>query len=609
MGDNKIRLPLSQFSTSFHIKATLDRSREVPGIERLISISYLLSHNLDITVPMPYQVMARERRPEVFDEVVSQGHIINTLQNAIRADRVAQAYLFSGPRGTGKTTTARLLAKALNCEQGPTPTPCGTCKSCMAIKDGRSLDVREIDGASTNSVEDVRQLREEVGYAASKGKRKVYIIDEVHMLSISAFNALLKTLEEPPPHVIFVFATTELNKVPDTILSRCQRYNFRRIPTIEIVEELKKIVSQRNLEAEEEALFLLGRKAGGAMRDALSLMDQVISFSDAGIRAEDVRTLLGIVPRDLFFGLTDAIASDDGATGLKIVNSLIEEGGDIGEFVEGMVEHFRHLLVARVEGNVIGADLSESDLTRYREAAQSFEEQDLLRMLNTVADLELNIGRVGDPRFWLELTIMKLIKAASTADLQTVIDQLGRAPASGPRPSLPRTVERAGSVQSPAPKRIKRPAAPAATPVKSPPEDPPTSGATEDSEPSDDEPAPVASVDLSMVCNRWEDVVQRVKDQKVSVGTFLSEGTPQSLDDNQLVVMFKRHRDFHANQVRRNKDAVESCIKEILKVEIRIVCEVDYDDLPQEIVHEQKVEDDERVQMALRIFNGEIMKK
>jgi DNA polymerase-3 subunit gamma/tau len=557
---------------------------------------------------MSYQVMARERRPEVFDEVVSQGHIVSTLQNAIRSDRVAQAYLFSGPRGTGKTTTARLLAKALNCEEGPTPTPCGTCTSCMAIKDGRSLDVREIDGASTNSVDDVRRLREEVGYAASKGKRKVYIIDEVHMLSPEAFNALLKTLEEPPPHVIFVFATTVLNKVPDTILSRCQRYNFRRIPTIEIVEELKKILSQRNLEAEEEALFLLGRKAGGAMRDALVMMDQVISFSDAGIRTDDVRSLLGIVPRDLFFGLTDAIVTDDGATGLNIVNGLMEEGGDIGEFVEGMVEHFRHLLVARVEGNVIGADLPESDLARYREAAQSFEEHDLLRMLNTVADLELKIGSVGDPRFWLELTILKLITAASTADLQTVIDQLGKAPASGPRPSLPKTVERAGAVQSSAPRRINRPTPPVA-PARAAPDPPPVSSAPDDSEPSDDEPAPAVSVDLPTVLNRWDDVVHKVKEQKVSVGTFLSEGTPQSLDDNQLVVMFKRHRDFHANQVRRNKDAVEAVLKEILKADIRIVCEVDYDDLPQGVVREQKVEDDERVQMALRIFNGEIMKK
>ena len=569
---------------------------------------------------MPYKVMARERRPEVFDEVVAQDHIVTTLQNAIRTDRVAQAYLFSGPRGTGKTTTARLLAKALNCEEGPTPTPCGKCASCLAIKEGRSMDVREIDGASTNSVDDVRQLREEVGYAASKGKRKVYIIDEVHMLSLAAFNALLKTLEEPPAHVIFVFATTELNKVPDTILSRCQRYNFRRIPTSEIVEELKNIVEQRELNADEEALFLIGRKAGGAMRDALSLMDQVISFSDEGIRSDDVRGLLGIVPRDLYFSLTDAIVGDDGSTGLKIVNGLMEEGGDIGEFTEGLVEHFRHLLVARVEGSVIGADLPESDLERYREAAQAFNEQDLLRMLNTVADLELNIGRVGDPRFWLELTIMKLMKAASTADLQTVIDRLGKtqthsadgtpAPAGEvSRPRLPRSSDRppADTAKPAAPRRNVRASAPSSRPAQR--ETPAPPPPTEDAGSSDDEPAPAVSIDLSSVKNRWDDIVNAVKEQKVSLGTFLAEGTPQSLDDDQLVVMFRRHRDFHANQVRRNKDGVEAAMRQVLRADVRIVCEVDYDELPQAEAKEQRVEEDERVQMALRIFNGEIVKR
>ena len=556
---------------------------------------------------MSYQVMARERRPEFFDEVVAQDHIVKTLQNAIRTDRIAQAYLFSGPRGTGKTTTARLLAKALNCDDGPTPTPCGKCPSCIAIKEGRSLDVREIDGASTNSVDDVRQLREEVGYAASKGKRKVYIIDEVHMLSMSAFNALLKTLEEPPPHVVFIFATTELNKVPDTILSRCQRYNFRRIPTGEIVGELKKIVAQKKIDADEEALFLIGRKADGALRDALSLMDQVISFSDGSIRADDVRSLLGIVPRDMFFSLTDAIADDDGSTGLRIVNSLMEEGGDIGEFVEGLVEHFRHLLVARIEGEVIGADLPEADLKHYQEAAQVFQEQDLLRMLNTVADLELNIGRVGDPRFWLELTIIKLVKAASTADLQTVIDQLSNVQASSAMPSLPRAAERSASVPSPAPRRSLRSPAPAErTPAQEKPAAPETKEAPE---PDDDEPAPAVSVDLSTLLNRWEEVVNLVREQKVSVGTFLSEGVPKSLDDDLVLVMFKRHRDFYANRVRRNKDTVEAALKTVFGVQLRIDCKVDYDDLPEEVVKEQRVEEDEHVQMALRIVNVEVVEK
>ncbi len=262
---------------------------------------------------MSYTVMARKLRPQTFDKVAAQNHIVDTLRNAIVQDRVAHAYLFSGPRGTGKTTMARLLAKALNCIEGPTPDPCGKCKFCESIANGTSQDVREIDGASTGLVDDVRQLREEVGYAASKGKRKVYIIDEVHMLSPQAFNALLKTLEEPPPHVIFVFATTEPHKVLETVTSRCQRYNFRRIPAQAIVEELKKALDKEGITAEETALFQIARKAEGGMRDALSLLDQVIAFSESGITDEAVQDLLGLISRDMYFDLTQAIVDRDGA--------------------------------------------------------------------------------------------------------------------------------------------------------------------------------------------------------------------------------------------------------------------------------------------------------
>ena len=256
---------------------------------------------------------------------------------------------------------------------------------------------------------------------------------------------------------------------------------------------------------------------------------------------------------------------------------------------------------------MIGADLPEADLKHYQEAAQVFQEQDLLRMLNTVADLELNIGRVGDPRFWLELTIIKLVKAASTADLQTVIDQLSNVQASSARPSLPRAAERSASVPSPAPRRSLRSPAPAErTPAQEKPAAPETKEAPE---PDDDEPAPAVSVDLSTLLNRWEEVVNLVREQKVSVGTFLSEGVPKSLDDDLVLVMFKRHRDFYANRVRRNKDTVEAALKTVFGVQLRIDCKVDYDDLPEEVVKEQRVEEDEHVQMALRIFNGEVVEK
>ncbi len=257
---------------------------------------------------MGYLVIARKWRPKQFEEVVGQEHITLTLQNAIKKDRVASAYLFSGPRGVGKTTTARILAKALNCEKGPTPQPCDSCTPCQEIAEGHSIDVLEIDGASNRGIDEVRSLRESTRYTPSNLRYKIYIIDEVHMLTTEAFNALLKTLEEPPPHVVFIFATTEANKVPATILSRCQRFDFRRIPQEKIVEQLKKICDQETIQIDDQALYLIARKSEGCMRDSQSLLDQVLSFSDHTVSKDDVISLLGIIQHDEFFTISEAIA-------------------------------------------------------------------------------------------------------------------------------------------------------------------------------------------------------------------------------------------------------------------------------------------------------------
>ena len=592
---------------------------------------------------MSYVVMARKRRPKVFESVVGQDHITTTLQNAIRQDRVAQSYLFSGPRGTGKTTSARLLATALNCEQGPTPDPCGECASCTAIQQGKSMDVLEIDGASNRGIDEIRQLREEVGYAASKGKRKVYIIDEVHMLTTEAFNALLKTLEEPPPHVVFVFATTEVHKVPETILSRCQRYSFRRIPVESIVEELKLAVASENVEAEEAALYQIGRKADGGMRDALSLLDQVIAFSDSGVSIDAVQDLLGIIPRDLYFELTEAIQNKDGAQALGVVEKLVQAGGDIGEFVEGLMEHFRHLLVACATEALADDDLAASDRERYNELSAHFEEDDLVRMLNAVSELETRIGRVSEPRFWLELTVMKLVKMTASVDLATLLAKLealeksggmsnGAAPRALPRrpqkpaePPAPKTngpqiqQPTAPTVQTPAPKpRRPQPPQSNAPRIEEPP--PPTEemppsvsqpAAEPKPEPESVAPAPSGEPPpFEVVTSRWDKLVQEVKGRKISVGTFLAEGQPKSLTDEQLLVVFKRNKEFHANQVRRNRGLVEEVAAVVFGGVVRIGCEVDYDMPSGEDGSEAdpRAEDDERVQMVLQVFGGEVVR-
>ena len=579
---------------------------------------------------MSYTVMARKRRPQAFETVVAQNHVTTTLQNAIRLGRVAQSYLFSGPRGTGKTTTARLLAMALNCEQGPTAEPCGECASCVAIRQGNSMDVLEIDGASNRGIDEIRQLREEVGYAASQGKRRVYIIDEVHMLTTEAFNALLKTLEEPPAHVVFVFATTEAHKVPETILSRCQRYNFRRIPPVAIVEELKMAVDEEGVIAEESALFLIARKADGGMRDALSLLDQVIAFSDAGITEDAVQNLLGLIPRDVYFGLTQAIVERDGARALEIVDELAREGSDLGEFVAGLMAHFRHLLIACAAGDLTDENLPEADRAQYAEGAAQFEEADLVRMFNAVGELETQISRVSEPRFWIELTVMKLVQMTSSVDLQVLISRLeqlerglksqgkvsGRVPAERPLPPRPKPVSQQKTTSSRSDTRAREDSAKLSPPTTASKTSPPQqqgNGRPVAEQPQEEIP-PVPEVssgdppDFSVIKNKWEQLVQKVKEKKMSLGTFLAEGHPQSMDGRHLVVAFQKHREFHASHVRRSRALVEEVACNVFEGTVTISCEVIYDDNKEQIVEEKRAEEDERVQMVMQVFSGEVIR-
>lgn len=561
---------------------------------------------------MAYRVIAREWRPSVFQDVVAQDHIVQTLQNAIRSDRVVQAYLFCGPRGTGKTTMARLLAKAFNCERGPTPEPCGSCGLCTGIAENKSMDVLEIDGASNRGIDEIRQLREEVGFAASRGKRKVYIIDEVHMLTAEAFNALLKTLEEPPPHVVFVLATTEPHRMPETILSRCQRYNFRRISTEAIVGQLRKILEAEGVTAEDEALFLLARKADGALRDAENLLDQALAYTDGPVSAGAVRELLGVIPADVYFELTQAALDSDGASALHAVERVLDGGGDTGEFTQGLLEHVRYLLVARVSDGLAGDDLSAADRARYSEAGGRFQEEDLLRMLQAVSDLEARLGRVSNPRFWLELTVMKLVKMAPSLAVDEVMARLDRledllrtgktAPPATPRPE-PRV--------EPGPPARPRPADPSASADVSGEAPPPEVEAPEvPGAPVQAEPGLSRGDGLTLeaVREKWPDFVVHVKSEKVSLGTFLAEGRPATLSDRRLELVFKAGNSFHAEQVRRNGEFLEAATGEFFGVSLRVNCDVDRADDGGAAQH-QGTATDERVQMALEIFDGEVVSR
>jgi DNA polymerase-3 subunit gamma/tau len=300
---------------------------------------------------LAYQVLARRWRPQKFEDVVGQDHVVRTLQNAISSGRIAHAYLFTGVRGVGKTSIARILAKALNCEKGPTPTPDNSCSICNEITAGTSVDVLEIDGASNTGVDDVRELRENVRYMPQSSRYKIYIIDEVHMLSNAAFNALLKTLEEPPPHIIFIFATTEPQKIPATILSRCQRFDFKRIPREKILESLKQISISEGVTIEESDLRLIAREAEGSMRDALSLLDQVISFAGKMVPKGEVQKALGIIDRTWVTEMAQGIIDRDSARALEVLAKGYEHGYDLKQMLKDLIAHFRNMAITRAVAN------------------------------------------------------------------------------------------------------------------------------------------------------------------------------------------------------------------------------------------------------------------
>lgn len=374
---------------------------------------------------MMYKVIARKCRPQTFEEVIGQHHVTRTLQNAIRDRRIAQAFLFTGERGIGKTSVARILSKALNCHVGLSEHPCGTCVSCNEITDGNSIDVHEIDGASNTGVDDIRALRESVKYMPSRDRYKIYIIDEVHMLSTSAFNALLKTLEEPPSHIIFIFATTEPQKIPDTIISRCLRFDFKRIPAKMIVEHLEYIAQNENVRISRRGLFLIARESDGSMRDAQTFLERAISYCGSDIQDSDLEDMLGHIDRRLIYRVMEAVLSEDPQGCIDGLNEVYEFGVDLKRFYYSFIGHLRNLIIRKATNNVSKlADLADEDLKIIEDFASRISLDDLRRCFRLWFSSEGEIVRSALPKIALEICLLEMVHIKRSIPVDDIISRI-----------------------------------------------------------------------------------------------------------------------------------------------------------------------------------------
>lgn len=413
---------------------------------------------------MSYQVIARKWRPQNFDQLIGQNHISQTLQNALKNNRLPQALLFTGPRGTGKTSSARILAKSLRCPNAVDFKPCDVCDSCLEIALSRSVDVMEIDGASNNGVDAIRELRDSIGYMPSNGKYKIYIIDEVHMLSTSAFNALLKTLEEPPSHVIFIMATTEAHKIPQTILSRCHRFDFRAISTRQITDHLKSICEQDGVQADEEALWILARQGEGSMRDSQSLLDQVITFANGALTREIVIQILGLTDRALLLETLTGLANRDTPAIVKVLEKVAMSGFEPSLFAKDLLENIRNLLLIKIslDSSQKILDLPDSEIRYLSGLAEPLSEEEIHLLFDMALKAASDIPRSSDPRIVLEMVLLRMSQAPRLVSLQSFLKNEPVSATAAPRPltvaptvtiSGAATVQGAVAVATPSPGR------------------------------------------------------------------------------------------------------------------------------------------------------------
>ncbi|MGD9366342.1 MAG: DNA polymerase III subunit gamma/tau [Desulfobacteraceae bacterium] len=539
---------------------------------------------------MSYLVFARKYRPQTFEEVVQQSHVTQTLANAIAGDRVAHALLFSGPRGTGKTTVARILAKSMNCDQGPTASPCNKCQSCTEITDGHSADVFEIDGASNNSVDQVRELRENLKYMPVHSRFKIYIIDEVHMLSLAAFNALLKTLEEPPEHIMFMFATTEVHKIPITILSRCQRHDLRRIDATAIARHLKHICTSENVDVDDESLALIAQESGGSMRDSLSLLDHVLACAQGPVTASLIGELLGVVDRKHLFDISRAVFQREIHKVLEGIDAVWRKGYEIKRFYADLVAHFHHLAIIKLGPQARGlVDLPRQEIDQLKAQADAVPESYLLQIFDLLFQAEPAIKLSSQPKLGLEMVFLKLFQTPPALPIDSLIEHLDQLQANLAKGAeMPKIEPSASSNQENRADRTSEPV-----------------NRAEKKAFIHDDPLAIGQL--------WQKVVENISEHKPSLAGFLTKCELTSGDSGQFSLIVNGN-EFTLKNIAKHKQAIEDQCNAHMEHPIRLNVVANFKDQATKQEQKKKISHLKQqaishplVMEAIELFDGRVI--